>query len=282
MGHAMSELPLAMFTVLASVGAGAFIALAAAHFSIQFNEGQQAKVDRATWLPVAIVVAGFVCAFFHLADPLHAPLALSGLGRSPMTNEIAAGIVFAVVAIAYALLANRGKISSGSRRAWLAIIALLALAFGLLMGFAYVIDTVQSWNTWATPVEIVGLMLLGGAALGMIMLTPVKEDDADFAKPVVVLGYAGAVLAILPVLVMSTQVGSMSTALYAGSDLVGAAMPAICIGCVAVAVASVCTHLAIKRGMSMASVAIACAIVGALALRLAFYAMQLSVGLSVL
>ena len=68
----MAELPLALFTTLAPVGAGAFIALAVAFFTTKFSDEQLKKIDRMTTIPVVVLVAGFICAFFHLASPMHA------------------------------------------------------------------------------------------------------------------------------------------------------------------------------------------------------------------
>ena len=63
----MAELPLALFTTLAPIGAGAFIALAVAFFTTKFSDEQLKKIDRMTTIPVVVLVAGFICAFFHLA-----------------------------------------------------------------------------------------------------------------------------------------------------------------------------------------------------------------------
>ena len=44
----MAELPLALFTTLAPIGAGAFIALAVAFFTTKFSDEQLKKIDRMT------------------------------------------------------------------------------------------------------------------------------------------------------------------------------------------------------------------------------------------
>lgn len=282
MEHAMSELPLALFTVLASAGAGAFIALAIASFSAQFDEGKQAQIDRATWIPVAVVVVGFIAASFHLTNPLNAVNVFSGLGRSPLANEVCMGMVFAVVAIVYAILANAGKLNPGSRKGLLVVTAVLALCFGLFMGMAYLLPTVQSWNSWAAPVEMIGLTLVGGAATGALVLAFAEDEAGLPARGLTVMAYLGAALTVIAATAMAGATGGMSTMLYAGSALVAGAMPALVCGCVALVAGAVCTQLAAKRGIGMAAAAVVLVVVGALALRLAFYAMQLSVGLSVL
>ena len=49
----MAELPLALFTTLAPIGAGAFIALAVAFFTTKFSDEQLKKIDRMTTIPVS-------------------------------------------------------------------------------------------------------------------------------------------------------------------------------------------------------------------------------------
>ena len=72
MATAFHELPLALFTTLASIGAGAFISLAAAFFTAKFSDGQLARIDKLTLVPAIVVVVGFIAAFFHLANPMAA------------------------------------------------------------------------------------------------------------------------------------------------------------------------------------------------------------------
>ena len=83
MQFSVAELPLALFTTLAPLGAGAFVALACAFFTTSFSDEQQKKIDRGTIIPLAIVIIGFICAFFHLASPMNAPSVFLGAG-SPM------------------------------------------------------------------------------------------------------------------------------------------------------------------------------------------------------
>ena len=74
MEAAFAELPLALFTTLAPMGAGAFIALALAFFTTTFTDDQVKKIDRMTLIPFVVVLVGFAASFFHLAcSPASAP-----------------------------------------------------------------------------------------------------------------------------------------------------------------------------------------------------------------
>ena len=281
----MAELPLALFTTLAPIGAGAFIALAVAFFTTKFSDEQLKKIDRMTTIPVVVLVAGFICAFFHLASPMHAFGVFAGLGASPLSNELLAGVVFAVLAIVYWIVALAGKLGEGARKGFAAVVAVMAVVFACFTGAAYMMETIASWNTPMVPVAVLGFSLLGGVSLGMLVLalSGALEDAAKggfkMAAPVVLV--VGLVLGIAGLLVQVMSVSGMGNALVDGADLVAAASAPMWIGVVCMVVAAAAAFMALRNSKStaLAVAAPVLAIVGVFAARLAFYAVQLSVGL---
>lgn len=281
----MAELPLALFTTLAPIGAGAFIALAVAFFTTKFSDEQLKKIDRMTTIPVVVLVAGFICAFFHLASPMHAFGVFAGLGASPLSNELLAGVVFAVLAIVYWIVALAGKLGEGARKGFAAVVAVMAVVFACFTGAAYMMETIASWNTPMVPVAVLGFSLLGGVSLGVLVLalSGALEDAAKggfkMAAPVVLV--VGLVLGIAGLLVQVMSVSGMGNALVDGADLVAAASAPMWIGVVRMVVAAAAAFMALRNSKStaLAVAAPVLAIVGVFAARLAFYAVQLSVGL---
>lgn len=281
----MAELPLALFTTLAPIGAGAFIALAVAFFTTKFSDDQLKKIDRMTTIPVVVLVAGFICAFFHLASPMHAFGVFAGLGASPLSNELLAGVVFAVLAIVYWIVALAGKLGEGARKGFAAVVAVMAIVFACFTGAAYMMETIASWNTPMVPVAVLGFSLLGGVSLGVLVLalSGALEDAAKggfkMAAPVVLV--VGLVLGVTGLLVQVMSVSGMGNALVDGADLVAAASAPMWIGVVCMVVAAAAAFMALRNSKSTALAAAApvLAIVGVFAARLAFYAVQLSVGL---
>lgn len=281
----MAELPLALFTTLAPIGAGAFIALAVAFFTTKFSDEQLKKIDRMTTIPVVVLVAGFICAFFHLASPMHAFGVFAGLGASPLSNELLAGVVFAVLAIVYWIVALAGKLGEGARKGFSAVVAVMAVVFACFTGAAYMMETIVSWNTPMVPVAVLGFSLLGGVSLGVLVLalSGALEDAAKggfkMAAPVVLV--VGLVLGVVGLLVQVMSVSGMGNALVDGADLVTAASAPMWIGVVCMVVAAAAAFMALRNSKSTALAAAApvLAIVGVFAARLAFYAVQLSVGL---
>jgi len=281
----MAELPLALFTTLAPIDAGAFIALAVAFFTTKFSDEQLKKIDRMTTIPVVVLVAGFICAFFHLASPMHAFGVFAGLGASPLSNELFAGVVFAVLAIVYWIVALAGKLGEGARKGFAAVVAVMAVVFACFTGAAYMMETIASWNTPMVPVAVLGFSLLGGVSLGVLVLalSGALEDAAKggfkMAAPVVLV--VGLVLGVAGLLVQVMSVSGMGNALVDGADLVAAASAPMWIGVVCMVVAAAAAFMALRNSKSTALAAAApvLAIVGVFAARLAFYAVQLSVGL---
>lgn len=281
----MAELPLALFTTLAPIGAGAFIALAVAFFTTKFSDEQLKKIDRMTTIPVVVLVAGFICAFFHLASPMHAFGVFAGLGASPLSNELLAGVVFAVLAIVYWIVALAGKLGEGARKGFAAVVAVMAVVFACFTGAAYMMETIASWNTPMVPVAALGFSLLGGVSLGVLVLalSGALADAANGGFKVAALAVlvVGLVLGIAGLMVQVMSVSGMGNALVDGADLVAAASAPMWIGVVCMVVAAAAAFMALRNSKSTALAAAApvLAIVGVFAARLAFYAVQLSVGL---
>ena len=281
----MAELPLALFTTLAPIGAGAFIALAVAFFTTKFSDEQLKKIDRMTTIPVVVLVAGFICAFFHLASPMHAFGVFAGLGASPLSNELLAGVVFAVLAIVYWIVALAGKLGEGARKGFAAVVAVMAVVFACFTGAAYMMEIIASWNTPMVPVAVLGFSLLGGVSLGVLVLalSGALADAANggFKMAALAVLVVGLVLGIAGLMVQVMSVSGMGNALVDGADLVAAASAPMWIGVVCMVVAAAAAFMALRNSKSTALAAAApvLAIVGVFAARLAFYAVQLSVGL---
>ncbi len=125
-----------------------------------------------TAIPAVVLLVGFIGAFMHLASPFAAFGVFGGIGSSPLSNEIVAALVFCVVAIVYWALALAGKLpaAGGARKALLIALAVLSLVFAVFCGLAYMMDTIPTWNTPASIVQMLGYAIAGGAAIGFTVL----------------------------------------------------------------------------------------------------------------
>lgn len=285
MEAAFAEMPLALFTTLAPIGAGAFIALAVAFCSGKLTEEQSRATFKMTTIPVVVLLVGFVAAFFHLASPLHAVSVFAGIGRSPLSNEIAVGSVFVVLALLFWILGMTGKLSEGARKGFSIVVAVVAVVFAIFTGMAYMMDTIVSWNTPLASIEILGASLLGGALLGAGVLSLAKADGAEgqhaVRSVIFMLGLAGFVAAAVAALGHAEFVSGLVGSVAVGAVLVAPAAPFLMGALVLGVIALACLGAACfgKPAVSFALVGAVLAIVAQLLVRLAFYAFQMSIGL---
>lgn len=286
METALAELPLAVFTTLAPVGAGAFIALAIAFAAGKFSDEQLKAIDKMTLVPFVVAAIGFIASMAHAANPAHAFGIFTGLGSSPLSNEVCIGMVFMLVALVYVILALAGKLG-GARKGLAIVVAVLGAVFALFVGAAYMIPTVQSWDSVLVPLQMLGFALAGGVALGALVLMLAKVGDEAFAplsKPFTYVVIAGGVLALVGIIGFAAMVSGQANAVQAGSALLGAAAPCLVIGTILIVVSVVEVVLACRKGMASAAAIRATveAIVGVFLVRLAFYALYLSVGVTMM
>lgn len=282
MENAMAELPLAIFTTLVPFGAGAFIMLAASLFVSKFEAAEQAKLDKLSLVPLAIVAVGFVASFFHLASPTSAFGVFAGLGSSPLSNEIAMGVVFFVVAAVYCAMAFAGKLADSSRKPFAAVVAVLALAFSAFTGMAYMMETIASWNTPLVPIEMLGLALLGGAALGSALVSAAAKssDFHAWTSVAFVMALVGYVAALVALVGHYGVLGALSSSTVAGATLADGVTGflagfGVC-GLLSVASLGYCCK---KPSTAVSAIAAVLALVAIFLVRFAFYAIQLSVAL---
>lgn len=285
MGTLMAELPLALFTTLAPAGAGAFVALALAFTSTRFSSGQLKKIDKMTIIPVAVLLVGFACAFLHPATPTNSFGAFANTGSSPLSNEIFAGVVFTVAVLVYLVFALAGKLKGATRTGSAFILAVLAIVFTYLTGAAYMIDTIPSWNNLYVPTQMIGFGLTAGMALGMLVLAlagALDEVRTTLFKGMALTALAlGLGMGVAGIVLQVSGAADMNSALTSGADLAAAATTPMVVGVVCLTVSAAFSTLVIigKGTKTIAVCAPVLAVVGVFACRLAFYAVQISVGL---
>ena len=268
MENVISHIPLALFTTLGSLGAGAFIGLAIAFFKGSFTDDELKAIDKKTWIPVVIAAVGFIAVFFHVTQPMKAFGVFAGVGGSPLSNEVVAGAVFMVLVVVYAIMGSLGKLG-GARKGFAAVVAALAVVFGIMMGMAYMVDTIPSWNNPGTV-----LQMLGFTVAGSVLALLATGGEVESARAIKLVSVTGIVVAVVGLVVQIAVTNGCTGAIVSGSALVSAALPSIVIA-VLLLVAAVVVEVKQKR----VAVAVVCLAVGVFVARLAFYAMEFGIGL---
>jgi DMSO reductase anchor subunit len=285
MDTAISELPLAVFTTLAPIGAGAFVVLAVAFFTTSFSRTQLKTIDKLTGIPLIIILIGFAASFAHLASPLHAIGVFSRIGSSPLSNEIAVGSLFVVVAVVYWIVALLGKLGDRSRKGFIVLVAVLGVLFAWFSGSAYMMDTIASWNTVAVSLSIVGFFLLGGTLLGTLVLSGAHALDAasegEYKRIALGILLVGLALALIGVGTQFVLAASISNSTADGS-LLASAMQGYLVFFVVCAILSAllgCFAFLRKESLVLLTTSCVIATAGIFVARLVFYSLQISVGL---
>lgn len=282
MGTGFSETPLAVFTTLAPMGAGAFLVLAYIVAAAKLDDEALARLDKLSIVPFVVSAIGFIGAFFHLANPLHALGVFAGIGISPLSNEVAVGVVYMLVALVYVVLAFVGKLTVSSRKVLSLGVAVLALVFMVFCGLAYMMNTIPTWNTPASIVQMVGYGLLGGSVFAALTCGLAHVDASRQVLVAIVAPAAlGLVLSLAGFGMQIMAAASLGNIWGVAIDLVPAiwglfAVLAIC-GIIALALVA----MGGKKNFPIAFSALACAlvVVGVFLARIGFYGLYMSVAL---
>lgn len=282
MGSGFEHTALAVFTTLAPMGAGAFIALAYAFIVGAPDQAAAKRLDRWTALPLAVLAAGFLGAFMHLASPLNAFGVFAGVGTSPLSNEILVGVAFAVLAVAYWVLALTGKLSFGARKTLLIVLAALSLVFAVFCGLAYMMSTIPTWNTPLSIVQMVGFQLAGGTLLGFCTVGFAQVGLPKGATmTAVALVLAGVVVGTVGLGVQIAGLDGIRNIWGSASSLVPAIGALLATFAVCGLAGAGLAYTASKKAFAPALMVGACAIVavGIFAARIGFYGLFMGIAL---
>ncbi len=282
MGSGFSETALAVFTTLAPMGACSFIIIAATVFTQTLEQDAFKRLDRMTIVPILVMVAGFIGAFFHLANPMNAFWVLAGLGSSPLSNEVVIGGMFVVLTLVFWIVAARKELDLKAHKIWLGVISVCAIIFTLFCGFAYLMYTIPTWNTPWTVVQMLGCGLLGGAVLGaltvIISKQPIEGVVRKIALVQAILGFCLALLGFCMQIAVATGFQNIWGSVV--QEIPGLwLIVVLLVACAAVGVASQTSLL--KRITSPAALSVVCIIVGIgiFFTRIGFYSMYAGIAM---
>lgn len=284
MEMALHEIPLALFSTLAPIGAGAYVAMFIVFLRDHFNDVQMKKLDKLFLVPVVFAVLALVCAFTHLANPANAFNVANTLGSTPLANEILWFGVFGICSLIYWILALAGALKSrGARLACTAIVAVAGLVSAIFIGMAYFIETIPVWDSPSSVLQILGIWLLGGMALGMFLCSLVGPGETSVKNDELIckiLLLAGALL-LIGATVAIYLAGTSATSAVINVEENGASLMGVYVASIVCSLAAgVCGFL----GKGKTRVVLICgslvlAMVGSFLARLVFYGMQIGIGL---
>ena len=292
--------PLILFTTLVAWSAGTFGAQAVLALK---GEGREIQVPAVVASVVLLALSG-IAVFFHLQ---HWERIFNGFGHitSGITQELIAIVVFVVVAVVYFAMLRKSE-DGGTVPKWLAVVAIaISAVLALVCAHSYMMAARPAWDTVVWPLVELGEAAALGSLTVMAMRAalakggPSAEPSGLGGLAAVVGTVASAVLTVALVAAWQASAGSFADVGYhfdpttptsplldvaaETNVLTGELAPLVWLGVIVVgALAPVaCAVLAHKKGgkswLALGAAGVACALVGCVALRVAFYELGLSV-----
>lgn len=169
MTSGFDALSLAIFTSLAPAGVVAFIILAIARLSVR-NHDAAVRIDRIIALPFSLVLIGFIASATHLGTPANALHVFSGIGRSPLSNEVLSAVAFLFLVGSYWMMAFKRHFPDIVAKPWLVLACFAGIILTICTSMAYSVHTVPTWNTPYTPANLVLSALLAGPIFSLLFL----------------------------------------------------------------------------------------------------------------
>ena len=223
---------LVIYTILVQMAVGSFIVLGLMHYLARAKSGQEQadKLSNRALLAIGpVLVLGTIASLLHLGSPLDSFRAISNLGSSWLSREIAFTVAFIIVGAVFAFMQWR-KISTSNIRNLVALVAVV-LGLGLVYSMTriYMQRTTPSWDTIATPISfftttfLLGVLAIGAAFFAnYAYLESKKSDDAGTQKEL--LRASLQVIAVMAVVLVGIHlvVTPLTIAYLANSDAVAA------------------------------------------------------------
>lgn len=189
---AFGEITLVLFTTLAPSGAVAYLIMGLPVLVGRAQDEAARRLNRWSCLPLVVTMVGLIASATHLGNPSNALYVFTGVGRSPLSTEVFAAVIFLALAGVFWLYSFAERPHVGLQRGLLAAIDVAIVAFVVAVAFAYNVDTILTWSLPLVPVSLLLNALLGGPLLALVgfavasrglSTTPAAEPSIVHAEP---------------------------------------------------------------------------------------------------
>lgn len=171
----MSEWALLILTVLVPTAVGGFLFLGLFHNKVVKTGQNSYKIMKSPLLTLtALSIIGLIASFFHLGTPTNAFYAITGFGRSWLSNEIVfTGAFIGLACINVGLLLVKKKANS----ALMLVTGIVGLVAVYSMANLYAFTRVNGWDNINTYLIFFGTVFtLGPVLAASLMGTTLKGD----------------------------------------------------------------------------------------------------------
>ncbi|MCR2034869.1 dimethyl sulfoxide reductase anchor subunit family protein [Adlercreutzia mucosicola] len=215
------HIQLLLFTALSPAGAVAFILVAMRILSAPRDAPWLFRLQRSLLIPIALCMLGLVIAATHLGTPRNALYVLLGVGRSPLSNEMAAILAFLSLAWLFWLSLATRRLPLNVGKAWLSITCVAACVMIYAVSVAYSIPTVPVWNLPISPALCWFSALVLGAPLALLTLNVARAPlPRPAARAIVGIQILGAMAELGAMALLHRSLAPVSSALVNADALV--------------------------------------------------------------
>lgn len=282
METALNEITLVLFTTIAPAGLVGYAVMALYTVTVRDRTRAEAA-SRYLVVPLVLVITGLIASATHLGTPANALYVLSGVGRSPLANEVVAVVAFLVAGGAWWMVSFRDDVSERLRRVAVTVVLVAAVVALYFISVAYSIPWVPTWALPTVPVTLWLGALVSGVPVGLFGLAAAGQTPgARFTALALLAGAAAPVGNAVVLGIQWADLASIETTLVAAPDLVPwtpaviaafAVLATAALGACAWAEQHRGPHRAFVEGSCVLAVLVACFLV-----RFTFYAMRMTAG----
>ena len=155
-----------LFTTIAPAGTVGYLAMLLA--AARAGAASARRIERYLVIPLVLAITGLIASATHLGTPANALYVVTGIGRSPLSNEVAAAVAFLALGGAYWFLSFNDAVASALRRAVACLAAVAGIAFVTAIALAYSVPTVPTWDLPTVPAMLWLAALASGPFVGML------------------------------------------------------------------------------------------------------------------
>lgn len=162
---AAHEIELVLFTTLGPSGAIAFVFLLGRAW---MEKGERRRcLEKALGVTLVLVIVGLIASAAHLGTPSNALYVLTRVGKSPLSNEMAALVLFLGLGATFWLYSFARTPNRRLQGTIACMASVAAVVFVAFVGFAYSADTIITWSSPASLASLWLTALVGGPLLAL-------------------------------------------------------------------------------------------------------------------
>lgn len=218
---AFGEITLVLFTTLAPSGALSYLVMGLPVLAGRARGEAARRLNQWSCLPLVIAMVGLIASATHLGNPSNALYVFTGVGRSPLSTEVFAAVIFLALAGVFWLYSFAERPRVGLQRGLLAAIDVAIVAFVVSVAFAYHVDTILTWSLPLVPVSLVLNALFGGPLLALVGFAVASYDPGcRVTRALLVLATVTCVANLAVYAVLGWQLQGIENELVSAADLV--------------------------------------------------------------